>query len=105
MSSDNNSTEGAAKAGEGVDLVAPKIEFPCAYPIKVIGVASADFHQEVIASVEKHTGKIPADLIELRPSKQQNYVSVRLTITATSEDQLRDIFTDLKTIPNVKLVL
>lgn len=105
MSSEDNSGDGALKDGEAVDLQAPKIDFPCSYPIKIIGISSASFHEEVIATVEKHTGKIAADLIELRPSKQQNYLSVRLTITATGEDQLRDIFTDLKAIQNVKMVL
>lgn len=105
MSNDDKSADGASKENEAAELQAPKIEFPCSYPIKIIGTASASFHEEVIAVVEKHTGKIAADLIELRPSKQQNYVSVRVTITATGEDQLRNIFTDLKTIQNVKLVL
>lgn len=105
MSSDDKSFEGAAKESEAVDLQAPKIEFPCSYPIKIIGIASANFHGEVIAVVEKHAGKIAANLIELRPSKQKNYLSVRVTITATGEEQLRNLFTDLKTIKNVKMVL
>ncbi|PCJ27806.1 MAG: hypothetical protein COA96_02855 [SAR86 cluster bacterium] len=92
---DNNSTEQEM----------PKIEFPCLYPIKIIGIASESFQDDVIATVEKYTEKISADQIELRESKQQNYVSVRVTITATGEDQIRELFTDLKTIENVKLVL
>lgn len=105
MSSDDNSANDGLKDGEAAGLQAPKIQFPCSYPLKIIGIASDSFREEVIASVEKHTGKIAADLIDLRPSKQQNYLSVRLTITATGEDQLRDIFADLKTIENVKMVL
>lgn len=85
--------------------VAPKIEFPCRYPIKIIGRATEGFKETVVASVERHVGKIAADLISVRPSKQQNYVSVNVTITATGEDQLRSIFTDLKAIDSVKLVL
>jgi putative lipoic acid-binding regulatory protein len=34
----------------------PKIEFPCIYPIKIIGVASETFQQRVIAVVERHSG-------------------------------------------------
>jgi uncharacterized protein len=105
MSSDNTSDEGVPGEGEAAPLDAPKIEFPCLYPIKIIGIAGVGFQQEVIATVEKYAGEIAADLIQLRPSKQQNYLSVRLIITATGEDQLRDIFTDLKTIQNVKMVL
>ncbi|HAO87916.1 MAG TPA: hypothetical protein DCR00_03255, partial [Gammaproteobacteria bacterium] len=40
-----------------------------------------------------------------RPSKQKNYVSITVTIAATGEEQLQNIFTDLKEIESVKLVL
>lgn len=84
---------------------APTIEFPCSYPIKVIGKATAGYEQEVIAVVEKHAGKIAADLIQIHPSRQQNYLSVNVTIMATGEDQLRKLFLDLKIIKSVKMVL
>ena len=36
----------------------PKIEFPCLYPIKVIGVSVPGFHESVLKAVERHTGGI-----------------------------------------------
>ena len=39
---------------------APKIEFPCLYPIKIIGFADVAFKDTVIEVVERHTGKIDA---------------------------------------------
>lgn len=84
---------------------APKIEFPCLYPIKIIGVASIEFQEEVITVVEKHAGKISSELIELQVSKKNTYVSVRVTIAATGVDQLQNLFDDLKTIDSVKMVL
>lgn len=87
------------------DLEAPKIEFPCLYPIKIIGIATESFQQDVIAVVERYTEKITPDLVKVRPSKKQNYVAVTVAITATGEDQLRKIFLDLKTIAAVKMVL
>ena len=84
---------------------APRIEFPCSYPIKVIGKATAGYEQEVIAVVEKHAGKIAADLIQIHPSKQRNYLSINVTIMATGEEQLRGLFLDLKSIESVKMVL
>ena len=87
------------------DLDPPKIEFPCLYPIKIIGIASTCFQDKVVAAVERHTGKLTADLIKVKPSRQQNYLSVTVTIAATGEDQLRNIFNELKTIESVKLVL
>ena len=93
------------KSDQPAEQEAPKIEFPCLYPIKIIGVASASFQQVVLGAVEKHTGKISSELIELQPSKQQTYVSVRITIAATGVDQLQNIFDDLKAIDSVKMVI
>jgi len=86
-------------------LEAPKIEFPCLYPIKIIGVASIDFHVHAIQIVEMHAGKIDPDMIELNPSKGNNYVSIRVTIAATGVEQLGSIFEDLKKLPDTKMVL
>jgi len=87
------------------DAQAPKIEFPCLYPIKVIGVAQGNFELDAIATVERHTGKIDPDLINTNPSKSENYISVRMTITATGVEQLENIFEDLKKLPHFKMVL
>lgn len=84
---------------------APKIEFPCLYPIKIIGVASIDFHITAVKVVERHAGKIDTDLIDIKPSKANNYVSVRVTIEATGVEQLENIFEDLKKLPDLKMVL
>jgi len=94
-----------SKAAEPGDQAAPKIEFPCLYPIKIIGKAAENFRGQVIAVVERHTGKITEDLIKVLPSRQNNYLSVTVTIAATGEDLLREIFQDLKQIADVKLVL
>ena len=93
------------ESDQSAELEAPKIEFPCLYPIKVIGVASAEFHVVVLDTVEKHTGKISSDLIELQASKKNTYVSVRITIAATGVEQLQNIFNDLKAIDSVKMVI
>ncbi|GJM12907.1 MAG: UPF0250 protein [Pseudohongiella sp.] len=84
---------------------APKIEFPCLYPIKVIGVASVEFQAQVITIVEKHAGKVSEDLIELNTSKKNTYVSVRITIAATGVDQLQSLFDELKAHESVQMVL
>jgi putative lipoic acid-binding regulatory protein len=87
------------------DEDAPKIEFPCLYPIKIIGFAESDFQATVVEIVERHTGKITAELIKVRQSSQQQYLSVTITIAATGKDQLENIFSDLKRVDSVKLVL
>ena len=60
---------------------------------------------EVVATIERHTGKITEGLVSLRASRKNNYVSITVTITATGEDQLSRIFLDLQKIENVKMVI
>lgn len=83
----------------------PKIEFPCAYPIKVMGTAEVDFREFVIYTMRKHAGEIDESLVTVRESSKGTFVSVTVTITATGEAQLRAIFEDLKASGRVKMVL
>ncbi len=83
----------------------PRIEFPCLYPIKIIGHAVVDFQEIVVSVVERHTGKITSELISVRRSSQQRYVAVTVTIAATGKEQLQNIFEDLKLVEHVKMVL
>lgn len=46
------------------DQEAPKIEFPCLYPIKVIGASAPGFRATAISVLERHAGKISEELIE-----------------------------------------
>lgn len=84
---------------------APKIEFPCDYPIKVMGDAEPDFHDIVIDVMSRHAGDISADRVKIRASSGGNYVSVTVTIVATGRPQLEAIFADLKATGRVKMVL
>ena len=87
------------------DQEAPKIEFPCLYPIKVIGASAPGFRATAISVLERHAGKISEELIEFNESKKGNYVSVRVTIAANGAEQLEKLFAELKTIEHVKMVL
>ena len=82
----------------------PKIEFPCLYPIKVIGHAVTPFRTGGRGYRATHW-RVDPNLIQLKPSKHSNYLSITVTIAATGEPQLQSIFSDLKEIESVKLVL
>jgi putative lipoic acid-binding regulatory protein len=84
---------------------APKIVFPCDYPIKVMGVAGAELHTLVKTVMVKHAPGFDEAHITIRDSAQGNYQSLTVTITATGEAQLRTIHAELKQSPQVKLVL
>lgn len=84
----------------------PVIEFPVEdYPIKVIGSAGEAFADHVVAIVRVHDQGFEAEQVVARPSSKGNYVSLRLSIRATSESQLKALHRDLMAHPLVKLVL
>lgn len=83
----------------------PKIEFPCDYPIKVVGDAAPDFKDFVIRTVEEHAPGLDTSKITLNSSKNGRFISVRMTIVATGEEQLKALFEDLKASGRVHMVL
>lgn len=81
------------------------IEYPCRFPIKVMG-AMADGFAEALADVARgFDPDFDATTMELRPSKGGNYLGVTITITATSREQLDDLYRALTSHPMVKIVL
>lgn len=83
----------------------PQIEFPCEYPIAVVGEAAADFRVLVESIVDAHAPGFPRDRTTVRESGGGRYVSVRVTIVATGEPQLRALFEALKATGRVQAVL
>jgi len=87
--------------------------FPTAFPIKAMGrMKSADagagdqgFAQTVLAIVQKHAPDFDAATLEMRPSKNGNFISVTATINATSKPQLDDIYRELTAHPAVLMAL
>lgn len=84
---------------------APKIEFPCDYVIKVIGDAAPDFQDFVLTVVERHAPGVTEENITVTDSRNARFTSVRLTIVATGEPQLKALFEELKASGRVHMVL
>lgn len=83
----------------------PKIEYPCDYPIKVIGESSPSFLDDVLVIVQKYDSTMALDKVKERASREGNYKSITLLLWATSEQQIKDVFAELKTCEAVRLVL
>jgi putative lipoic acid-binding regulatory protein len=81
------------------------LEFPCDFPIKVMGAAQDGFAQAVADVVLKHAHDFDAATMEMRPSKAGNYLSLTCTIRATSQAQLDALYRELSSHPMVKVVL
>jgi uncharacterized protein len=71
------------------------LEFPCEFPIKIMGRKDADFRKVAIDLVEKHAGLLSDDAIRTSSSSGGNFLSITVTITATSQEQLDDIYREL----------
>ena len=83
----------------------PKIEFPCAYPIKVVGLNESGFVEEIVELMRGHAPEITDEHVEVRESSAAKYVSVTVTIQATGAAQLLGIHETLKRHPLIRLVL
>ncbi|MBB3229509.1 HP0495 family protein [Halomonas stenophila] len=83
----------------------PKITFPCDYPIKVVGDAADDFAAMVCQVVTRHAPDFDARCIQVVPSRNGRFQSVRLTLRATGEVQLKALFTELKASGRVHMVV
>lgn len=82
------------------------IEYPSQFPIKVMGAKVDGFVHAITLIAEKFDPKFDAtQSLELRESKGGNYLGVTITITATSREQLDELYRTLSTHPMVKVVL
>ena len=81
------------------------IEYPSQFPIKVMGLNVDGFVHAMTAIAETFDPAFDAATVELRPSKGDKYLGVTLIITATSREQLDELYRTLSTHPMVKMVL
>lgn len=84
---------------------APKIEFPCDYPIKVMGRSGETFQSIILAVFERHAPGFDQQAIEARVSRNGTFTSLTITITATGPDQLHALHQDLLATGRVTMVL
>ena len=81
------------------------LEFPCAFPIKIMGAKADGFVHAITHIAEQFDPSFDASTIELRPSKAGNYLGITITVTATSREQLDELYRTLTSHPMVKVVL
>ena len=84
---------------------APKLEFPCSYPIKVLGENNPDLRKQIVSVLTKHSSTFDDQLTTVRQSKQGRWQSITVIIQATGESQIKAIYDDLSANPLVRMVL
>ncbi len=81
------------------------IDYPCDFPIKVMGLSQQGFAQAVMETVARHDPGFNASTIEMRSSSKARYISLTCTVSATSREQLDALYQDLCDHPMVVMVL
>jgi putative lipoic acid-binding regulatory protein len=80
-------------------------DFPCDFPIKIMGKSHPEFAETIITVVRRFDGEVDASRVETRPSSGGNYTGLTVTVRATSRAHLDDIYRALTGHPMVKVVL
>ncbi len=80
------------------------LEFPCRFPIKVMGRDTPKFRPDVLAIITQHAGEIPKDDGRTQPSSKGSFVSLTVTITAESRQQLDDVYLALQADEHVMML-
>ncbi len=88
--------------GSGAETL---LEFPCDFPLKIMGLAQGNLAQEVLAVIHKFAPDYDGKGMEMRASSSGKYVSLTCTVNAQSKAQLDDIYRALTSHPLVKVVL
>ena len=81
------------------------IDYPSQFPIKVMGLNADGFVHAVTLIARQFDPGFDAASVELRDSKAGKYLGVTITVTATSREQLDELYRTLSTHPMVKVVL
>jgi len=81
------------------------IEYPCDFPIKIMGAMQERFAETMVEVVSLHDPDFHAGKMDMRPSTKGNYLSLTVTVRATSREQLDNLYRALSSHPMVKVVL
>jgi len=81
------------------------LEFPCAFPLKIMGRTQDGFAQAVLEVVLRHAPDFDSASMEMRASRRGNYLSLTCVVNATSREQLDALYRELSAHPQVVMVL
>ncbi len=81
------------------------LEYPCDFPIKILGHTRAGFAQTILEVVRRHAPDFDGATLQMKASKRGKYLSITCVIRATSREQLDALYQELCDHPMVVMVL
>lgn len=81
------------------------IEFPCEFPVKIIGIHSALLIEDIQKITKKHFLNFSEDKLSLKPSQKNNYLAITVTVLAQNQEMLDDFYREITQHAMVKMVL
>lgn len=81
------------------------IEFPCEFPVKVMGHASEAFRDEVTEVLSRHVPEEDQAGLTTQDSSAGRFVSITLVIRARSRKQLDGLYRELNELDSVLMTL
>jgi putative lipoic acid-binding regulatory protein len=81
------------------------IDYPSSFPIKVMGLNVDGFELAMTRVAQAFDPGFEPRSVEVRPSREGKYLGLTLTVTATSREQLDELYRTLSSHPMVKIVL
>ncbi len=79
--------------------------FPCDFPIKIMGRCDCELETLVIEVINRHVSNLTENAVSTRPSKKGNFVSITVVVNATSREQLDNIYRELTACEEVLMAL
>lgn len=86
-------------------MTASLIEFPCDFPLKVIGHAHENFKRDIAGIIRHHFPDIQPSVIRERASRNQNYLAISITVHVHSQAELDAFYQALTQNKYVVMVL
>ena len=71
------------------------LKFPCLFPLKAMGLNTDALYPAVYAILKKHVSDLDDAAFTSRLSSSEKYLSITVTFTARSRDQLNAIYQEL----------
>jgi putative lipoic acid-binding regulatory protein len=81
------------------------MEFPCTFPVKIIGITSSSFLNEIKKIILKHFPDFSDADLTSKISQKNNYLAITVKVLAQNQAMLDAFYQEITRHPDIKMVL